>query len=358
MCLCRCFEVLGFDIMIDSHLNPWLIEVNHLPSFGTDTALDLDIKERLMEQVFAVLPAMPDDQQVYQAHQRAESEKRLIAQRRTQQQLREKQEAEQQRERELAKHRAAAARARREAALNAMRADAAANTPQEGSPSNFHGDGEAPRGDHPYGENAVEGNEEGEEFDEECTPERIEEIKEILREVYSKYSPEKVPKIDRLLTKYASHEEEFLRFVFNKYGVSPELYRKASKSSVTESLSEKEEHGSGKSTSSETGDAETAVQPADCNQSEIDSGATEDAMQEPHTAPTTPKADQLHRAAKQRVARSMSPPRSKTSLSSTASSGGSSNSTARRPTAAWKGAPEEDAQFRLVLMGIIFIPFS
>jgi tubulin polyglutamylase TTLL6/13 len=44
----RCFEILGFDIMIDSKLRPWLIEVNHLPSFGTDSPLDLDIKARLM----------------------------------------------------------------------------------------------------------------------------------------------------------------------------------------------------------------------------------------------------------------------------------------------------------------------
>lgn len=29
----RCFEVLGFDIMIDNNLKPWLIEVNHLPRF-------------------------------------------------------------------------------------------------------------------------------------------------------------------------------------------------------------------------------------------------------------------------------------------------------------------------------------
>jgi hypothetical protein len=28
---CRCFEILGLDIMIDSKLNPWMIEVNHLP---------------------------------------------------------------------------------------------------------------------------------------------------------------------------------------------------------------------------------------------------------------------------------------------------------------------------------------
>lgn len=29
----RCFEVLGFDIMMDHNLNPWLIEVNHLPRY-------------------------------------------------------------------------------------------------------------------------------------------------------------------------------------------------------------------------------------------------------------------------------------------------------------------------------------
>jgi hypothetical protein len=29
----RCFEVLGFDIMIDHALKPWIIEVNHLPRY-------------------------------------------------------------------------------------------------------------------------------------------------------------------------------------------------------------------------------------------------------------------------------------------------------------------------------------
>ena len=29
----RCFEVLGYDIMLDSNLNPWIIEVNHLPRY-------------------------------------------------------------------------------------------------------------------------------------------------------------------------------------------------------------------------------------------------------------------------------------------------------------------------------------
>lgn len=47
---CRCFEILGIDVMIDNHLRPYLIEVNHLPSFATDSPLDLEIKEKVISQ--------------------------------------------------------------------------------------------------------------------------------------------------------------------------------------------------------------------------------------------------------------------------------------------------------------------
>ena len=43
-----CFEILGFDVMMDDLLRPWLIEVNHSPSFTVDTPLDLAIKEDLI----------------------------------------------------------------------------------------------------------------------------------------------------------------------------------------------------------------------------------------------------------------------------------------------------------------------
>ena len=39
-----CFQIMGLDIMIDAKLKPWLIEVNHLSSFGTDSPLDKKIK--------------------------------------------------------------------------------------------------------------------------------------------------------------------------------------------------------------------------------------------------------------------------------------------------------------------------
>jgi len=40
-----CFEILGFDVLIDEKLKPWLIEINHAPSFATDTPLDFKMKK-------------------------------------------------------------------------------------------------------------------------------------------------------------------------------------------------------------------------------------------------------------------------------------------------------------------------
>ena len=39
-----CFELLGFDILIDEELHPWLIEVNLSPSLLADSDMDFIIK--------------------------------------------------------------------------------------------------------------------------------------------------------------------------------------------------------------------------------------------------------------------------------------------------------------------------
>jgi tubulin polyglutamylase TTLL6/13 len=50
-----CFELLGFDIMLDSNLRPWILEVNHSPSFSTDTPLDFKIKKNLITDTIKML---------------------------------------------------------------------------------------------------------------------------------------------------------------------------------------------------------------------------------------------------------------------------------------------------------------
>merc|ERR1719382_2132421 len=47
-----CFELFGFDILLDSKLKPWLIEVNISPSLHSSSSLDLDVKSPLATEVF------------------------------------------------------------------------------------------------------------------------------------------------------------------------------------------------------------------------------------------------------------------------------------------------------------------
>jgi len=42
-----CFEIYGFDVIIDSDLKPWLLEVNISPSFSSSSPFDKNIKTRL-----------------------------------------------------------------------------------------------------------------------------------------------------------------------------------------------------------------------------------------------------------------------------------------------------------------------
>ena len=50
-----CFQVLGFDIMIDKNFRPWLLEVNQSPSFATDSPLDYEVKKNVLRDTFNLL---------------------------------------------------------------------------------------------------------------------------------------------------------------------------------------------------------------------------------------------------------------------------------------------------------------
>ena len=74
----RCFQILGFDIMIDSRLKPRLIEVNHLPSFATDSHLDESIKSKVVEQALACVKARASDRLVFEELEKRMSKSRLF----------------------------------------------------------------------------------------------------------------------------------------------------------------------------------------------------------------------------------------------------------------------------------------
>ena len=51
----NCFELFGYDILIDSHYKPWLIEVNASPSLSSENQEDLDIKTKVLSDMLDLL---------------------------------------------------------------------------------------------------------------------------------------------------------------------------------------------------------------------------------------------------------------------------------------------------------------
>ena len=61
-----CFEILGFDILLDSSFTPWLLEVNHSPSFETSTPLDKRIKTQVISDSLKLLHLDPSDKKIFE----------------------------------------------------------------------------------------------------------------------------------------------------------------------------------------------------------------------------------------------------------------------------------------------------
>lgn len=51
----NCYELLGYDILLDSNLNPWLLEVNLSPSLAFESPLDLKIKANLIKDTLNLI---------------------------------------------------------------------------------------------------------------------------------------------------------------------------------------------------------------------------------------------------------------------------------------------------------------
>lgn len=57
----QCFEILGFDILIDKDCRPWLLEVNQAPSFQTESKLDHFVKKSLIMDTFKLINLTTDE---------------------------------------------------------------------------------------------------------------------------------------------------------------------------------------------------------------------------------------------------------------------------------------------------------
>lgn len=51
----HCFEMYGYDVLIEENLKPWLIEVNASPSLLTTTDSDYKLKKSVLDSVFQIV---------------------------------------------------------------------------------------------------------------------------------------------------------------------------------------------------------------------------------------------------------------------------------------------------------------
>jgi tubulin polyglutamylase TTLL6/13 len=203
----RCFEILGFDVMITDTYKPVLIEVNHLPSFGTDSPLDLDIKKRLMKEVMSVISALPDDEYAFIQHQKEASEQRLIK----------KKEVVNNIDKNTAK--LIAIEKKKEVVKKPTSASTSTTPTTETVSITTTGNSQSAQ----VKETKNISNSQHlicEENDPMVAEsKKLELIKIILKEIYMQHRPDKVLKIEKLLTRYVGLEEQFLIYVHQKYEV-------------------------------------------------------------------------------------------------------------------------------------------
>ena len=61
-----CFELYGFDILIDEKLKPWLLEVNVCPSLSSSSPFDKIIKTTLLCDLFHLIGFQIYDRKKYE----------------------------------------------------------------------------------------------------------------------------------------------------------------------------------------------------------------------------------------------------------------------------------------------------
>lgn len=69
-----CFELFGFDILIDQNLKPWVLEVNVLPSLSSSSPFDKTVKTMLICDVLTLIGVRGYDKR--KVHQQSDKDER------------------------------------------------------------------------------------------------------------------------------------------------------------------------------------------------------------------------------------------------------------------------------------------
>jgi tubulin polyglutamylase TTLL4 len=73
-----CFELYGFDIILDDTLKPWLLEVNVCPSLSSSSPLDKQIKTMLLCDVLHIIGLQVYDRKKHDKEQEKMNKQRLL----------------------------------------------------------------------------------------------------------------------------------------------------------------------------------------------------------------------------------------------------------------------------------------
>lgn len=73
-----CFQIFGFDVLIDRDLKSWLLEVNHSPSFLAESPLDYKVKKNLLRDTLHMIGLNQKRKNKYLNTARNEKERRMI----------------------------------------------------------------------------------------------------------------------------------------------------------------------------------------------------------------------------------------------------------------------------------------
>jgi hypothetical protein len=74
----NCYELYGFDILLDKRLKPWLLEVNTGPDLATASPLDKKIKYNLVTDLFNLVGFMPVNRKSCERQMEERKKSRLL----------------------------------------------------------------------------------------------------------------------------------------------------------------------------------------------------------------------------------------------------------------------------------------